>query len=124
MLESCIPVYWGNPEVGKDFNSNSFIQVNRYANYEAAIERIIELDKNEDQYLQMAMQPCFQDNQLPQEFSNESLEAFFDFVVSDMKTKPPVAASTVKASLHKLQLFKGKIQNSIYHRLGIHTGFR
>ena len=124
MLVNSIPVYWGNTEVGKDFNTKSFIHVNQFASYEAAIERIIELDRDEEQWLQMAAQPWFNNNRLPVECSKESLEAFFDFVVNDIKTKPPVASSFIKANTHKLELFKNKVQSAVYARLGIHKGFR
>lgn len=119
MLVNSIPIYWGNPEVGKDFNSESFIHVNQFASYEKAIERIIELDQDDEKYLQLATQPWFKNNKVPSEFSNESIETFFDFVLNDMKSKPPVGGSVIKANLHKLQLVKNRIQDTVFHRLGI-----
>ncbi|HEX4958218.1 MAG TPA: glycosyltransferase family 10, partial [Lacibacter sp.] len=124
MLVNSIPIYWGNERVGEDFNTRSFVHVNQFASYEEAIEYIIELDKDEDQYLQMAMQPWFPDNQIPASMTQESLEAFFDFVLEDMNTQPPVAASFVKANWHKLQLVKQQIEDKVYGRLGINRGFR
>lgn len=124
MLVNSIPVYWGNEEVGKDFNTGSFLHVNQYGSYKDVIDHLIELDRNEDQYLHIAMQPWFNNNLVPYEFSQESLAAFFDFVITDIKIKPPVAASPIKAGLHKLQLTKSKMESSIYHRLGISKGFR
>ncbi len=121
MLVNSIPIYWGNTEVGKDFNTKSFINVK---NYDEAIEQIIALDQNEDLYRQKAAEPWFINNQLPDECSNESLETFFDFVLSDMKTKKPVAVSFVKANTHKLGVLKNKVQSAVYTRLGIHKGFR
>ena len=124
MLVNSIPVYWGNDRVGEDFNSKSFIHVNQFASYEEAIERIIELDNDEDKYLQMAMEPWFHYQQIPAEMTQESLEAFFNFVLEDMKTKPPVAASFFKSNLHKLQLVKQKVEDKVYGQLGIIRGFR
>ncbi|MEQ1798592.1 MAG: glycosyltransferase family 10 [Lacibacter sp.] len=124
MLVNSIPVYWGNTEVGKDFNTDSFVHVNQYASYEKAIERIIELDKDEEQYLQMAAQPWFNNSRVPGELSNESLETFFDFIVSDMKTRAPVATSFLKVNAHKAVLLTNKVQDALYARLGIHKGFR
>jgi hypothetical protein len=124
MLVNSIPIYWGNERVGEDFNTQSFVHVNSFASYEAVIDRIIELDRDEEQYMQMAMQPWFYNNEVPAEMTQESLEAFFDFVLEDMKTKPPVAASFLKTNLHKLQLAKQKLEDKVYGRLGINRGFR
>ena len=124
MLVNSIPIYWGNEQVGEDFNTRSFVHVNQFASYEEAIEYIIELDKDEDKYLQMAMEPWFHHNRVPAEMTQESLEAFFDFVLEDMNTKPPVAASFLKTNWHKLQLAKQKVEDKVYGRLGINRGFR
>ena len=124
MLVNSIPLYWGNEQVGQDFNTDSFVHVNRFSSFDEAIERIIELDNDEEQYMQMAMQPWFHENRIPQEMTQESLEAFFDFVLADMKTKPPVASSFIKTSMHKLQLAKQKVEDKVYGRLGINRGFR
>jgi hypothetical protein len=124
MLVNSIPIYWGNERIDEDFNSKSFVHVNSFSSYEAAIERIIELDQNDDEYLKMSMQPWFHNNQVPAEMTQESLEAFVDFVLLDMKTKSPVAASFIKTNLHKLHLVKQKLEDKVYGRLGINRGFR
>lgn len=119
MLVNSIPIYWGNREVGKDFNTESFIHVNEFSSYEKVIERIIELDQDDTQYCELVSQPWFKDNRPPEEFTAESMEAFFDFIVNDIKTSKPVATSFTRSSWHKLQLFKDQIQDSVYHRFGI-----
>ena len=124
MLVNSIPVYWGNAEVGKDFNVNSFININQYGSYKDVIDQLVELDRDEEKYMQLAMQPWFQDNKVPQEFSQESLAEFFDFVISDMKTKKQVAASFIKSNTHKAKLFANKIENRVYAKFGIVKGFR
>jgi hypothetical protein len=124
MLVNSIPVYWGNEEVGKDFNSNSFIHVNQYGSYKDVIDRLVELDRDEEKYMQLAMQPWFHNNKVPHEFSQESFADFFDFVIKDMKTKSPVALSVVKSNLHKAELFKNKMEAAVYARLGMSKGFR
>jgi alpha(1,3/1,4) fucosyltransferase len=124
MLVNSIPVYWGNTELKKDFNTNSFIHVNRYSSYKEVIDHLIELDRDEEKFMQIALQPWFHHNKVPHGFTPESLEDFFDFVISDMKTKPPVATSFAKSNLHKIDLFKNKVEAAVYARLGISKGFR
>ena len=51
MIAMSIPIYWGNPSVYKDFNTNSFINWLDYGSDEKVIERIIEIDNDDDLYM-------------------------------------------------------------------------
>ena len=53
MTVNTLPIYWGNPLVGKDFNIASFVNVNDYASMEDAVQHIINLDNDDFQYLKM-----------------------------------------------------------------------
>ena len=48
-----IPIFWGHPSVRKHFNPASYINVSDYDSWEALIDRIRELDEDDDQYLEM-----------------------------------------------------------------------
>ena len=53
-----IPIYWGNPSVSKEFNPKAFINCNDYNNdFDAVIEKVKELDNDDDKYLEMLKQP-------------------------------------------------------------------
>lgn len=106
MFANCIPVYWGNPVVGRDFNTKSFINIHDLASYEHAIDHIIKLDNDRASFLEMAAEPWYNNDIFPQEFSEESLADFFDFVIGDSKTKKPVAKSTYHQYSHKATLVK------------------
>jgi alpha(1,3/1,4) fucosyltransferase len=117
MLVNSIPVYWGNTMVGKDFNTKSFVHVNQYASFDEAIERIIELDKDDIKHQQLIKEPWFWNGQIPEEMSAESLQQFFDFVIKDMETKIPVGASFVKSHLHKIELLSERATSAVTTRL-------
>lgn len=51
MMALTIPVYWGNPEIQKEFNTKSFINWNDYGSDEKVIERMIEIDNDDDLYM-------------------------------------------------------------------------
>jgi alpha(1,3/1,4) fucosyltransferase len=92
MRAGCIPVYWGNPKVDRDFNPKSFINYYDFekqvlakypylkwfpymlqgATFRQMIQRIIELDKNEAEYLAMLKEPWFHNN-TPSIYFNEEL---------------------------------------------------
>lgn len=76
MLVNSVPVYWGNKLIGRDFNPDSFINVTNYPSLEAAVEHIVHLDQNDDEYLSLLSAPWFnEENYLNWE---EQLMAFFD----------------------------------------------
>lgn len=124
MWANCIPIYWGNPRLEEDFNTNSFVHVNQFSSYQEAVDYIIELDKDDDKLSKMAHEPWFKNNTIPSEMTDASLETFFDFVLEDMKTKKPVALSVYKRISHTIKLYNNKIKSYIYYELGIEKGFR
>jgi alpha(1,3/1,4) fucosyltransferase len=124
MLVNSIPIYWGNPKVGLDFNTRSFIHVNSFTTYDEAIDYIIDLDNDDERFLQMAAEPWFKNNRIPDEFCEQSFLDFFDFVISDSKHKKPVANSFMLSQTHKAKLLLKKAKTIFYNRIGIHRGFR
>jgi len=124
MLVNSIPIYWGNLKVGLDFNTRSFIHVNSFNSYDEAIDYIIDLDNDDEKFLQMAAEPWFKNNRVPDEFCEQNLLDFFDFVVSDSKHKKPVAESLLLANVHKAKILNNKVKAKIYKELGVHRGFR
>ena len=113
MFANSIPIYWGNPLVAKDFNTKSFVNINDFKSYDEAIKYIIELDTNEEKYLEMVAQPWLNDNKVADEFTDESFLDFFDFIVKDSKTKRPVAKSLYHKNMHRCLLLKEKIMGRI-----------
>jgi hypothetical protein len=57
MVVNSIPSYWGNPDVGKDFNEKSFVHIKDKATMNLAIEEIIRLDSDDDYYLEKLLEP-------------------------------------------------------------------
>jgi Arc/MetJ-type ribon-helix-helix transcriptional regulator len=114
MFVNSIPIYWGNPKVGIDFNPRSFVNVNDFQSYDEVIRYIIELDTNEERYLQTASEPWLNNNKVADEFSEESFLDFFDFVVKDSKTKMPVAKSLYHKNMHRGVLLKEKIKRRFH----------
>lgn len=55
-----IPIYYGDPRVAEDFNPNAFINANDYQDFDTMIERIKEIDNNDELYLEMLNSPIIQ----------------------------------------------------------------
>jgi len=52
-----IPIFWGNPEIGREFNEKRFINCHNYKNLDEVVERVKEIDKNDDLYLSVINEP-------------------------------------------------------------------
>lgn len=71
-----IPVYYGSPTVTEIFNKDAFINVADYGSFDEAIEKIKELDQDEDKYLEMLRQPILVDSDYPRKLE----EALGDYI--------------------------------------------
>ena len=57
-----VPIYYGDPEIAKIFNPKAFINISDFNSIEEAVSKIIEIDNNDELYLQMLNEPIFVDN--------------------------------------------------------------
>lgn len=117
MLENSIPLYWGNPLVGKDFNTRSFLNFHDYGTDEAFIERIIEVDRNDELYLQYLREP-FTSRDLRPEMGRQVILDFFARIIAGIGKEPPVAL-TYKRHLHEIKRKSFILQYEIKQLLGI-----
>ena len=52
-----IPIYYGNPKVGLEYNKKAFIHANDYNSLEEVVQKVIELDNDDDAYMAMLNEP-------------------------------------------------------------------
>lgn len=62
MLVDSLPIYWGNPLVGREFNSLSIVNCHDYPTLDDVVERVVQLDRDDDAYVSMLRQPWFADD--------------------------------------------------------------
>lgn len=72
-----IPIYWGNPLVSLDFNSEAFINCHDYESIEEVIEKVKEVDNNDLLYLEMINKPSFNMNKFPEYLEEDYILSFF-----------------------------------------------
>lgn len=57
LVAKTIPIYWGNPEIGREFNEKCFINCHNYNSFDGVVERVKEIDDNDDLYLSIINEP-------------------------------------------------------------------
>ena len=80
-----IPIYYGCPKIGMDFNKTSMVHVRNEADIPRAIEEIMRLDNDDEAYMKMLSQPCFVGDSIKQyrQKLNEFLVHIFDQPLHD-----------------------------------------
>ena len=92
MIANSLPIYWGNPQVLRDFNTKSFLNYYDFSSDEELIEHIINVDNNDDLYLKYLEQPWFNNNQINEFVLNQNLKQFLHSIIDNQST--PVASQS------------------------------
>ena len=80
-----VPIYFGNPSVGLEYNKKAFIYVNDYKSLEDVVAKVIELDKDDDAYMAMLTEPIFLH---PEYDYEEEMTKFFTRVIETGRVFP------------------------------------
>ena len=53
-----VPIYWGDPDIGKVFNEQAFINCFKYKSFSDVLEKVKEVNEDDSQYLEMLRAPA------------------------------------------------------------------
>lgn len=73
-----VPIYWGNPNIGKEYNQEAFIDCSQYENIEKIIRRIREIDENDDLWSYMISQSWQTEEQMKR--TEREVNGYFEFI--------------------------------------------
>lgn len=73
---NAIPIYWGDPDIGKLFNPKAFVNCHDFQSLEEAVERVKEIDTNDTLYRQMLTEPWFPGGVEPESLRDETFVKF------------------------------------------------
>ena len=95
---NCIPIYWGDPDISKVFNTRSFINVADYASVDAVLDCVKQLDSDDNLYAAMMKEPAL----VSQEYSKDQQEqVLFKFLDN-------IFRQSQNDSLRRNRIFWGK----------------
>ena len=102
LVADCIPIYWGDPRVAAYFNPKRFIDYSSFKTEKALLDRIREVDENDELAKQILAEPCFINNTIPFNVAPENLLNFFTDIFNK-NIKLPIAFSNPKKLAHLLK---------------------
>jgi hypothetical protein len=102
MLTNAIPIYWGNPEIGKDFNTKSFVNCHEYKNFDEVVERVREIDNDQNLYRQYLAEPYYHENRIPENLLEENIVRQLELIISNKNRIIPVAQQKLKVTTKEM----------------------
>lgn len=105
LFMNSIPVYWGNKMVHKDFNAKRFVNYFDFQSEEEVIQKLLEIDSNDELGIQMIMEPPFNAQKVTHEQERQQV---LDKISKLIQSKKTPIAQTFWSYLH---LFKLKIKH-------------
>ena len=81
-----VPIYYGNLDVAREFNPKSFINCHDYSSFEEVIEKVKELDNDDDKFLEYINEPCF-NKEMYMENPLQNWGDFLENIISQDKEK-------------------------------------
>ncbi|SEG15930.1 Glycosyltransferase family 10 (fucosyltransferase) C-term [Butyrivibrio sp. Su6] len=82
-----IPIYYGDPLISKEFNSKAFINCHDFDTFDDVIDRVREIDNNDNLFEEYLSQPVFNDI----ERAKEPLKMYKDFIYKICSQDPQSA---------------------------------
>ncbi|MES2417970.1 MAG: glycosyltransferase family 10 [Bacteroidota bacterium] len=113
LLEDCVPIYWGDKLIHKDFNPARFINCHDFENFEAVIQHILAVDADDTAYLKYLNASVFNEDKLPSFLDNKNIMIQLDNIIQYTNEK----------SLKKLMLRNKRRLVYILNKLKINSLF-
>jgi hypothetical protein len=99
MLCGSIPIYWGNPFVDREFDTKSFVNVYDYNSIDDVINRIAEMDKDDNLFALIQRKSNLVNNELQYSQNiNVQLDILKDRMEMKLKKKP--VNQSINGKLH------------------------
>ncbi len=105
IIKDCIPIYWGNKLIHKDFNSERFLNYHKFNTEEDLIKKILELNSNPELAIDMISKPILSNDRVSFEKEKEQVLERILFTLNN--TKKPIA-KTLPGIIYK---YKKKYSN-------------
>jgi hypothetical protein len=94
-----MPIYWGDPKIGRYFNTSAFINCHDYDSFDDVIARIKEIDNDDDLYVSMMRQPVLAEG-FTFEKMEKGLEDFLCHIFDQDYEKAKRRVTTHRAAMH------------------------
>lgn len=114
MLVNSIPIYWGDPLVGRDFDTTSFLSAHDSPSLDDLVDRVVAVDRDPALLGQILARPWYPHNRIPPCADSKLIAAQFERIFTEPVA--PVARRRGMARSLRLHRLPAAIA-SVGHRL-------
>ncbi|NDC64555.1 MAG: hypothetical protein EBZ59_11355, partial [Planctomycetia bacterium] len=82
MLVDSVPIYWGDPLVGRDFDTRSFLSAHDSPSLDDLVERVVAVDRDPALHRQVLARPWYRGNTVPSCVDPATIVARFSQIFS------------------------------------------
>lgn len=109
-----VPIYWGNPEIAKEFNPEAFINCHDYDSFEDVVKEIIRIDEDDEAYLKMLSAPALVGES--KKYLGENYLSDFLYNICSQEPKKAIRRNRIYQGLRyeKQAAFHEKIDRILY----------
>ena len=102
-----IPIYWGNPFIGREFNTQAFVNCHDYHTWDEVVEAVRRIDGDDALYLKMMRTPALTGPERSLERMEENLLEFLSSIFDrPLESARRTSRSTARARCQKRALCK------------------
>ncbi len=94
-----VPIYWGNPDIAKEFNPDSFINCHDFDSFDDAVRFIKKVDEDDELYLKMVKAQIVRDD-------SDAAACLAETYVSDFLFK--ICSQDPKEAIRRNRIYQGK----------------
>ena len=80
LLGGSVPIYWGNPDIAKEFDPRSFINAHDFDSLEALADHVVKVDTDDSLYLEYLTAPRFPNGKFPEDADWSNIASHFKTV--------------------------------------------
>lgn len=127
-----IPIYYGSPDIAKEFNPKAFINCHEYESFEKVLERIKEIDNNDELFLSMVKEPIVTDDSQASIYLEENYLSDYLYKICSQDPKKAIRrnryyigqrfeeTARMHAKLDRILLLPKRIINFIKNKIAQH----
>lgn len=82
LVAGTVPIYWGNPEIARDFNPDCLINCHDFADFDAVVKQVEAVDRDPLLYRKYLEAPVFPDHRLPDFLREDAIVGRFEDIFS------------------------------------------
>jgi len=120
-----VPIYWGDPDVDLVVNPKCFINCNDFTSLDEVLQKIKEINNNDDLWCEMVSQPWFTEKQIKERTRRN--KNYHEFILS-LFCKPIASLAARRNGtfqyLYRAWFLNTSVKNDIFYRFKRKINFR